>query len=164
MSKVQSKSDLPYRPCVGVMLLNADGLAFAGQRTDMQVDAWQMPQGGIDDGETPRDAAFRELAEETGIVSAAVIGESAQWYRYDLPDELRGRAWRGQFRGQEQKWFAMRFEGSDSDIDLDAHDREFARWRWIHPEDLPSLIVPFKRTIYQAVVEEFRPLFDQAKP
>ena len=145
------------------MLLNPDGLAFTGQRTDMQVDAWQMPQGGIDDGEAPRAAAFRELAEETGIESAALIGESARWYRYDLPDELLGHVWRGRYRGQEQKWFAMRFEGSDSDIDLDAHDREFARWRWIDPEDLPSLIVPFKRAIYQAVVEEFRPLFGKAK-
>jgi len=141
------------------MLLNQDGLAFAGQRVNFQVDAWQMPQGGIDAGEAPRDAAIRELAEETGVTAAEVIGESDRWHRYDLPDEFLGRVWRGRYRGQEQKWFAMRFNGSDSDINLDAHEREFATWRWIDPEELPALIVPFKRAIYEAVVEEFRPLF-----
>lgn len=145
------------------MLLNSAGLAFAGQRINMQVDAWQMPQGGIDKGEAPRDAAIRELAEETGVVSAAVIGESTRWYRYDLPDEMLGRIWRGRYRGQEQKWFAMRFDGPDNDINLDAHEREFATWRWIDPEDLPGLIVPFKRATYEAVVKEFRPLFSNTR-
>lgn len=159
MSDTTRTEGLPYRPCVGVMLLNSAGLAWAGQRLNMQTDAWQMPQGGIDRDEAPRAAAFRELAEETGIASAELIGESAHWHRYDLPEELLGRAWRGRYRGQTQKWFAMRFEGSDSEINLDAHEREFATWRWIDPEDLPALIVPFKRAVYQAVVDEFRPLF-----
>lgn len=141
------------------MLLNRAGLAFAGQRLNMQSEAWQMPQGGIDKGESPHDAAFRELAEETGVTNAVMLGESAQWHRYDLPDELLGRAWRGRYRGQEQKWFAMRFDGSDTEIDLDTHDREFGTWRWIDPEELPRLIVPFKRAVYEAVVAEFRPLF-----
>lgn len=158
MADIPSHAGLPYRPCVGVMLLNRTGLAFAGQRVNMQTDAWQMPQGGIDNGEDPRDAAFRELAEETGVVNAEVIGESAAWHRYDLPNEYLGRVWRGRYRGQEQKWFAMRFTGSDAEIDLNAHDREFATWRWLDPEDLPALIVPFKRAVYEAVIEEFRPL------
>ena len=137
----------------------AAGLVFAGQRLNMQVDAWQMPQGGIDPGEDPRATALRELEEEIGTAKASILAESRDWIRYDLPRDLAGKVWRGRYRGQEQKWFAMRFDGPDSEVDLDAHEREFATWRWIDPDELPALIVPFKRAIYQAVVEEFRPLF-----
>jgi putative (di)nucleoside polyphosphate hydrolase len=149
----------PYRLGVGIMLLNRHGLAFAGQRVDFDQPAWQMPQGGIDPGEEPRAAALRELAEETGVVAVEVIGESRGWYRYDFPRELAAKVWGGRYRGQQQRWFAMRFRGRDTDIDLDADEREFDHWRWIEPEQLPRLIVPFKRALYEAVVAEFRPLF-----
>jgi putative (di)nucleoside polyphosphate hydrolase len=146
-----------YRPCVGLMLLNRDGLVFVGRRDDTP-DAWQMPQGGIDAGETPREAAMRELREEIGTDRAEILAESRAWLRYDLPEELRGRLWGGGYVGQAQKWFALRFLGGDDDIDLDAHHREFAAWRWVPLDDLTRLIVPFKRAVYDAVVEEFRPV------
>jgi putative (di)nucleoside polyphosphate hydrolase len=149
----------PYRPGVGIVLLNRRGLAFVGRRVDVGRPAWQMPQGGIAAGEEPRAAALRELAEETGVEAVEVIGESRGWYRYDLPCELAAKAWGGRYRGQEQRWFAMRFCGRDEDINLDAHKREFDSWRWVEPERLPRLIVPFKRALYAQVVAEFRPLF-----
>ncbi|MCC6002456.1 MAG: RNA pyrophosphohydrolase [Pararhodobacter sp.] len=153
-------SALPYRPCVGVMLINRDGLIFAGQRIDSKAPAWQMPQGGIDAGETPRAAALRELQEETGIAPRRVelLAETPDWLRYDLPAEIAHRIWGGRFRGQEQRWFLLRYLGADEDIDI--HGRahpEFSAWRWISADRMLAEIVPFKRGIYEQVVTAFRP-------
>jgi putative (di)nucleoside polyphosphate hydrolase len=145
---------LGYRPAVGIMLLNRDNRVFVAQRREMP-GAWQMPQGGIDPGEEPRQAAFRELAEEIGTANAEVIAESAQWLRYDLPPELVGRVWGGRYRGQAQKWFAMRFLGRDEEIDLETEHPEFDAWQWIRAADLPRLIVPFKRQLYLDILAEF---------
>ena len=151
---------LPYRPCVGLMVLNSDGHIFAGQRLDSQMDAWQMPQGGIDPGETPREAALRELGEETGIEPGAVqiLRESTEWYPYDLPRHLIPKLWGGRFRGQTQRWFALRFDGDDRAIDIRRYEPEFSRWTWMPPGDLIDRIVPFKRDTYSAVLAEFRDL------
>ena len=151
-----------YRPGVGILLLNGDGKIFVGRRIDMPAGlaAWQMPQGGIDPGETPREAALRELREEVGTDKAEILGETAGWLHYDLPPEIAGRMWGGGYRGQRQKWFAMRFTGEDSDIDLAAAEHpEFDTWEWLAPERLPELIVPFKRRLYLEVIEELRPYF-----
>lgn len=149
---------LPYRSCVGVVLVNRDGRIFVGRRKDTP-DAWQMPQGGIDKGETPREAALRELLEETGTDRAEFLAEIEGWLRYDLPEALAGKLWRGRYRGQEQKWIAFRFTGGDSDIDLDAaRDDEFDAWRWSDPDEVLESIVPFKREVYAAVLEAFAPL------
>ena len=145
-------SDLPYRPCVGIMLFNKDGKVFVGKRLDQTVEAWQMPQGGIDKGESPREAALRELGEEVGTDKAAIIGEMEEWVTYDLPEHLIGVAFHGKYKGQRQKWFAMRFTGQDGDIDLAAHEPEFSDYRWISLEELPDLIVPFKRETYRQVI------------
>ncbi len=147
-----------YRPCVGIMLLNADNKVFVARRIDMTSDAWQMPQGGIDPGEEPRDAAMRELGEETGTDKATIVAESGVWMNYDLPVELIGQLWKGSYRGQTQKWFLMRFTGNDSDINIATETPEFTEWRWIEPAQLPDVIVPFKRDIYRQVVAEFAPL------
>ncbi len=153
---------LPYRPCVGVMLVNAEGKAFVGRRIDNQEgDWWQMPQGGLDEGEEPRACALRELEEETGITASLVtlIAQTREELLYDLPDELIGTLWNGRFRGQRQSWFLARFTGSDDDVRLDAHDpAEFCEWKWVEPELLPELIVPFKKRVYRAVLDEFREL------
>ena len=153
---------LPYRPCVGVMLVNSEGKVFVGQRIDAKEgDRWQMPQGGIDDGEDLHAAAFRELAEETGVGEglATILATTSEELLYDLPDELLGKLWGGQYRGQRQTWVLMRFTGRDDDIDLEAHDPpEFLAWKWVEPDDLPELIVPFKRRVYRAVLDEFREL------
>ncbi|MEL6737566.1 MAG: RNA pyrophosphohydrolase [Pseudomonadota bacterium] len=150
---------LPYRPCAGFMLVNQEGLVFTGQRIDARAHGtWQMPQGGIDPGEDHEAAALRELAEETGITAdkVQVLARSAKPHLYDLPPELLGKVWKGKYRGQEQHWFLGRFLGQDSDIDLEAHDPpEFNAYRWLEPEQLPELIVPFKRAVYAALVEEF---------
>lgn len=151
---------LPYRPCVGCLVLNRRGLVFVGRRIDQEVgEAWQMPQGGIDEGEDLRAAALRELEEETGITQVRVIAEAPRWYSYDLPLEAIGTAMKGKYRGQRQKWFAMRFLGKDGDIDLNTHKTaEFDAWKWVEIDELPGLIVPFKRAVYQHVVDAFRPL------
>jgi putative (di)nucleoside polyphosphate hydrolase len=151
-------SDLPYRPCVGIMLFNRDGKVFVGKRIDQTVEGWQMPQGGIDKGETPRQAALRELEEEVGTGKAEVIAEMDDWVTYDLPEHLVGVAFKGKYKGQRQKWFALRFTGQDSEIDLAAHDPEFSDFQWVSLEDLPELIVPFKRQTYKQVIAAFRPL------
>jgi putative (di)nucleoside polyphosphate hydrolase len=162
-----SFEDLPYRPCVGVMVLNRVGLAFIGRRIDGPEHfdashAWQMPQGGIDPGEDPWPAALRELREETNIGSVERMGEIAEWLNYDIPRELIGRAWQGKYRGQTQKWFALRFIGEDNEIDVEhpagAPEPEFAAWRWEPVQNVPSLVVPFKRAVYQRVVDEFKRL------
>lgn len=153
------RSALPYRPCVGVMLANRAGQVFVAQRNDTAEAAWQMPQGGIDPGEAPHAAALRELAEETGIPAQRVetVAETQGWLRYDLPDALLGTALKGRYRGQEQKWFLLRYVGRDDQIDLATEHPEFSDWQWIAPAEVPGLIVPFKRPIYEAVVAEFAP-------
>ena len=155
-------STLPYRPCVGVMLVNHDGNVFVGKRIDnKEGDWWQMPQGGVDDGEDLQAAAHRELREETGVPDTLVtiLAHTREELLYDLPEELMGKLWGGKFRGQRQHWFLARFEGSDSDIDLNAHrPPEFCEWKWVKAELLPDLIVPFKKRVYRAVLEEFRAL------
>jgi putative (di)nucleoside polyphosphate hydrolase len=147
---------LPYRHGVGLMLFNQDGQVLVGQRIDQPPEAgWQMPQGGIDDGETPRQAAMRELAEEIGTDKAEIIAESRDWLVYDLPPELLGVAWGGRYRGQKQKWFALKFLGGDKDIDIATKHPEFAAWRWAGFDELVPLIVPFKRPLYQRITAEF---------
>lgn len=148
-------SALPYRKGVGMMLLNAANEVFVAKRIDMTSEAWQMPQGGIDDGENPRTAAMRELMEEVGTDNATIIAESADWIRYDLPEFLIPKLWSGKYRGQEQKWFALRFEGSDADIDIATEHAEFSEWKWVPMHTLPDLIVPFKKDMYAALVAEF---------
>ena len=150
---------LPHRPCVGVMLVNAQGRVFVGQRIDAKEgDRWQMPQGGIDKGEEIHAAAFRELAEETGVGNslATIVATTREELLYDLPEELLGKLWGGKYRGQRQTWVLMRFTGEDADIDLEAHDPpEFLAWKWVDPSELVDLIVPFKRRVYRAVIDEF---------
>jgi putative (di)nucleoside polyphosphate hydrolase len=148
-------TSLPYRNGVGVMLLNQNNQVFVGKRIDTTSEAWQMPQGGVDPGETPLQAAFRELKEEIGTDKVELLRESADWYTYDLPDELVGKIWGGQYRGQKQKWFAMRLTGTEADINIATPDPEFCEWQWIDIRMLPDMIVPFKRTLYKALVDEF---------
>jgi putative (di)nucleoside polyphosphate hydrolase len=173
MSKKKSKkpvdpAELPYRPCVGVMILNKDGLVWVGhrkQKSDNEVgrrmQLWQMPQGGIDKGEDPIQAAHREVFEETGMESVKLIAEAPNWINYDLPEDRIGITWGGKYRGQTQKWFAFRFEGDDSEIDLanpgGGHKPEFEAWRWEPLAATPALIIPFKRGVYERVVEAFLP-------
>lgn len=147
---------LPYRPCVGVMLANRSGQVFVGQRIDNPGPAWQMPQGGVDKGEDPKDAAFRELWEETGVTADLVTleAETQDWVTYDLPVELVPKLWKGKFRGQKQKWYLMRFNGSDDQIRIDTDHPEFSKWRWSPASELIDNIVPFKRDVYRAVLSE----------
>jgi len=148
--------DRPYRPCAGIMLFNRKGQVFVGQRIDNYQDAWQLPQGGINEGEEPRAAALRELEEETGTGNAKIIGEIDDWLNYDLPPDLLGKIWKGQYRGQTQKWFALRFLGNDSEINPSAVEHpEFDAWKWVNIKELPNIVVPFKQFIYQTLVNEF---------
>jgi putative (di)nucleoside polyphosphate hydrolase len=156
------RESLPYRPCVGVMLLNDRGEVFVARRTGSETD-WQMPQGGIDEGEDARAAAFREMEEEIGTAKAEFLAMSATSHRYDLPDELLGRVWKGRWRGQEQFWMAARFTGTEADIRLDTDHPEFDAWKWIDADALPDLIVAFKRHVYEAVLAEFRPFIARLK-
>lgn len=150
-------NDLPYRPCAGVMLLNQDGRVFVGQRLDSTLEAWQMPQGGIDPGENPRDTAVRELGEETGIAPDLLefVAEATDELLYDLPEEMIGRVWGGRYRGQRQRWFLFRFTGRDTDVNIATAHPEFRAWRWADPADLPTMIVPFKRRLYEQVLDAF---------
>jgi len=149
---------LPYRKGVGLMMLNRRGKVFVARRIDMPSEAWQMPQGGIDKGETPRAAAMRELEEEIGTDKAKIVAESKAWLSYDLPAELVPKIWGGQYRGQTQKWFLLLFTGTNSDIDIETEHPEFLAWKWAEIADLPNLIVPFKRRLYEDLLAEFAPL------
>ena len=157
MSERLGPGGLPYRPCAGVVLMNRAGLVFAGQRIDMP-GAWQMPQGGIDGDETPREAALRELVEETGVPThlVEVVAETPGWVYYDLPPELLGKVWKGRFGGQRQKWLLLRFLGEDGDIRIGTEHPEFDRWQWMPADALLENIVPFKRQVYAEVLEAFR--------
>jgi putative (di)nucleoside polyphosphate hydrolase len=146
----------PYRRGVGIVLLDARGRVFVAQRIDTKEIAWQMPQGGIDDGETPRQAALRELHEEIGTDKARIIGVTRNWLTYDLPPDLQSKVWKGKYRGQKQKWYLMRFTGVDSDIDLETDHPEFSTWKWLPFTHLPRVIVGFKRDIYKQVVAAFK--------
>jgi putative (di)nucleoside polyphosphate hydrolase len=151
-------TELPYRPCVGMMLFNRAGKIFVGKRIDQSVEAWQMPQGGIDQGEDPKAAALRELEEEIGTRNVAVLREHKDWLAYELPPELIGVAWEGRYRGQRLKWFALRFLGADGEIDLNTIHPEFSEWKWVDADELLRLIVPFKRETYAKVVTAFSDL------
>lgn len=148
-------ASLPYRPGVGIMLINREAMVIVAQRRDSTVDAWQMPQGGIEKGETPRQAAFRELREEIGTDNARVIAESKSWLHYDYPLELIFEIGKGRCRGQRQKWFLMRFLGRDSEINLETLEPEFSAWRWTTIESLPELVFPIKRKVYCDLLDEF---------
>lgn len=159
-------SELRYRPGVGVMLLNQEGLVFLGRRRDRSLaehvapgHEWQMPQGGIDPGEEPYATAVRELAEETNITSVSLLAEAPEWYAYDLPDHISKATWKGRYQGQRQKWFAFRFEGTSEEINIEApaggHKPEFDAWRWERISRLPDLVIPFKRPVYERVVAAF---------
>ena len=166
-----SYDDLPYRPCVGIALVNRDKKIFVGRRLGGpehvdETHEWQMPQGGIDMGEEPYAAALRELYEETNVRSVEKLGEITDWLSYDIPRDILGQAWKGKYRGQTQKWYALRFTGPDSEIDIahpggGHHKPEFIEWRWEPLEKLPGLIIPFKRPVYEAVVRGFAPLMGE---
>ena len=159
-------TDAGYRPCVGIMLLNAQGRVFIGRRRNKRLPEhvapgheWQMPQGGIDSGEQPLDAALRELAEETSVSSVQLLAEASDWLTYDLPNDVAKKSWRGRYRGQRQKWFAFRHTGPESEINIltpvGGHKPEFDNWRWEPMANLPALIIPFKRPVYEAVISQF---------
>ncbi len=154
MSKARAEN-LPYRPAVGMMLLNRDGLVFVGKRIDQTQEAWQMPQGGIDEGEDPKTAALRELEEEIGTRNVKLLREHPGWLLYDLPPHLLGVAWEGRYRGQRLKWLALRFKGRDSEIDVATSHAEFSEWKWLKSADVLRFVVPFKRAVYAAALAAF---------
>ncbi|HEC90404.1 MAG TPA: RNA pyrophosphohydrolase [Alphaproteobacteria bacterium] len=161
---VDKKDKRPYRKGVGAVLFNADGLVFAARRLDTAQKAWQLPQGGIDGDEDPKEALFRELEEEIGTAKAEIIAEIPDLLSYDLPAGLSSKVWKGRFRGQQHKWYALRFLGNDEDIDITAYKNpEFSDWKWVVLESLPGMIVPFKRPVYEAVVDAFRHLPDSLR-
>lgn len=149
---------LPYRLCAGIMLLNKDGKVFVAKRIDTETHAWQMPQGGIDEGEEPRDAAIRELEEETGVTDVRIIEEYDGWLTYDLPDELYGKVWKGKYGGQTMKWYVMRYNGKDCEINIKTENAEFSTWKWANMSDLEDIIIPFKKEIYRTLAEKFKDL------
>ena len=157
MTDNASHNKLPYRPCAGMMVLNKQNRVFVGRRIDMVSEHWQMPQGGIDPNEDPLEAAFRELDEEIGTRNVELIHRLDEWLTYDLPEELIGKIWKGKYRGQKQKWFLFRFLGSDQEINILTKHPEFAEWKWADIAELPHLIVPFKRDLYETIVRKFQP-------
>ncbi len=150
--------DLPYRRGVGVMILNSKKKVFVGKRIDTKNNAWQMPQGGIDEDETVLEAGIRELFEETNIQNIEVLAETQNWLYYDLPEFLIGRLWGGKYRGQKQKWILVKFTGSDDEINIDKRNQEFKQWKWIEVEELPEVVVSFKKQLYNYVIQEFAPI------
>ena len=162
MSKFEDNINnaLPYRPSVGMMILDQQNMVFVAKRIDTKIVAWQMPQGGIDIGETPSSAALREMLEEIGTSDGYIVAESKYWYSYDLPKSLIPKLWGGSFRGQKQKWFLIRFMGTNNDINIHTNNPEFSEWRWVSIAELPSIIIPFKRKLYKAVIEEFKSIID----
>lgn len=154
-----SETNLPYRPGVGMMIINKDKKVFVAKRVDTKMQAWQMPQGGINLGETPSKAAIREMKEEIGTSKARIIAESKIWYSYDIPKFLIKKLWDGNYRGQRQKWFLMEFTGKDSEINIKTNNPEFSDWKWTDLESLQNIIVPFKKKLYKAVVNEFESFF-----
>lgn len=155
-----NKANLPYRKCVGIVLLNKDNKVFTAKRIDTLSDAWQMPQGGIDKEETPREAAIRELEEETSITNIEIISESRNWLSYDLPKNLIPKLWGGKYKGQQQKWFLCKFLGEESEINIKTNIPEFSEWKWTEFKKVPEIIVPFKRELYQNIVDEFSAVVD----
>ena len=149
----------PYRPCVGIMLINSNNQIFAGQRIDNHLEAWQMPQGGIDEGESVETACFREMKVEIGTDKASIIAIHPEWLNYDIPEILANKLWGQKYRGQTQKWVALKFTGIDSDINIKTHIPEFSKWKWICPHQLTSLAAPFKRGVYENVLNVFKPYF-----
>jgi putative (di)nucleoside polyphosphate hydrolase len=151
------KASLSYRPAAGVMLLNREGKVFVAQRLDSTLEAWQMPQGGLDEGEDPQACALRELEEETGIrpEHVEIIARTDGELTYDLPDDLVGKLWKGKWRGQRQTWYLCRFTGTDADVNIETADPEFRAWKWAEPSELPAMIVPFKRKLYEDVLTAF---------
>ena len=157
MTEKTPPEHLPYRPCAGMMILNKKGQVFVGKRIDMISEHWQMPQGGIDDGEQPLAAALRELDEEIGTRDVELLHSLEEWLTYDLPDDLIGKVWKGKYRGQKQKWFLFRFLGEDQDINIVTHHPEFSEWKWAEASEIPQLIVPFKRDLYETILQRFGP-------
>ena len=149
----------PYRPCVGILLINSDKHIFAGQRIDNHLEAWQMPQGGIDEGEDVTTACFREMKEEIGTDKASIIAIHPEWLNYDIPEILADKLWEQKYRGQSQKWVALRFLGTDNDINIKTHIPEFSKWKWVSPQQLSSLAAPFKREVYENVLNVFKQYF-----
>ena len=149
-------NERPYRPCVGICLVNDEGMIFAGKRIDNRAEAWQMPQGGIDEGEDAVTACFREMAEEIGTDKAELVAQHPEWLDYDIPESLANKLWNGAYKGQTQKWMLLRYKGVDADINIATEIPEFESWQWMAPEDLVSLAVPFKQNVYRALMESFK--------